>query len=380
MLKDISLKRRQRFARIFIRILFSIVFLGSTFLDASIINPALASERPGFMAFKQGLEYFEAEKWDEAAYWFARAVEASNKPSFDCHNFWIFDGYISSCRDLELNSERDSRIPAYRRFYASHKDNIWAEISSAVYRHSHFYLGLIKLYRQQIDKAHLHFKEAISFGGDEDELGSLYFRCINYMNPSWIIYASLTSLSLGHHDLAEQFAELAYDTNNFLSDCVLDSWYWEGKTREKYWNDLQARKMNQVWSGLQNIAITNVKSLIAKAQGNANKAIYDSTRSIESKNYHFTRYSLSNETLEADVLNSNRGILYMEAGDYQEALLDFTKAIELKPFIADHYANRGLLYLIIEEYNQAIQDFNQACELNPANLEYYKETSARLFS
>jgi hypothetical protein len=71
------------------------------------------------------------------------------------------------------------------------------EIKFAVYRHSHFYFGLIRLYQGDIDKANLHFKRSIGFE-DENEMGEQFYSIANFMDPYWIALAILTSLQIGH--------------------------------------------------------------------------------------------------------------------------------------------------------------------------------------
>ena len=51
--------------------------------------------------------------------------------------------------------------------------------------------------------------------------------------------------------------------------------------------------------------------------------------------------------------------------DYNGAISDFTKAIELNPDDADAYYNRGLAKSNLEDYYGAISDYNKAIELNP---------------
>lgn len=73
----------------------------------------------------------------------------------------------------------------------------------------------------------------------------------------------------------------------------------------------------------------------------------------------------------APIAYSNRGGTYFTMGDYQSALRDYNKAIELNPRYANAYYNRGTVYNSLDYYPQAIEDFSKAIELNPKDAQYY---------
>jgi tetratricopeptide (TPR) repeat protein len=73
----------------------------------------------------------------------------------------------------------------------------------------------------------------------------------------------------------------------------------------------------------------------------------------------------------------NRGNAYADKRDYDQAIQDFTKAIELNPRNGVVYYNRGVAYGEKGQDDQAIQDFTKAIELNPRFAEaYYSRGSA----
>ena len=61
----------------------------------------------------------------------------------------------------------------------------------------------------------------------------------------------------------------------------------------------------------------------------------------------------------------NRGVAWQKKGDYDRAITDYTKAIELNPNLAMAYVNRGSAYLGKSLYDQVISDCNKAIEINP---------------
>ncbi|HEY5534594.1 MAG TPA: tetratricopeptide repeat protein [Ignavibacteria bacterium] len=72
----------------------------------------------------------------------------------------------------------------------------------------------------------------------------------------------------------------------------------------------------------------------------------------------------------AEVYN-NRGSVYCDLQIYDTAIADFTKAIELKPDFAVAYNNRGNVYDILEKYYDAIVNFDKAIDLMPDFAEAY---------
>jgi len=60
-----------------------------------------------------------------------------------------------------------------------------------------------------------------------------------------------------------------------------------------------------------------------------------------------------------------RGYNNFQQRDYQQAIKDYDKAIELDPKYAAAYNNRGISYGLLGNHKQAIKDFDKAIELDP---------------
>jgi tetratricopeptide (TPR) repeat protein len=58
-------------------------------------------------------------------------------------------------------------------------------------------------------------------------------------------------------------------------------------------------------------------------------------------------------------------------GEYDQAIADSNRAIELNPRLVMAYNNRGLAYLNKGEHEQAISDCNEALRVNPRNAMAY---------
>jgi tetratricopeptide (TPR) repeat protein len=60
-----------------------------------------------------------------------------------------------------------------------------------------------------------------------------------------------------------------------------------------------------------------------------------------------------------------RGNEYFDKMQYQEAITQYSKALNLNPKFPAAYFNRGLAYYYLQQYDQAITDFSKHLELSP---------------
>ena len=63
--------------------------------------------------------------------------------------------------------------------------------------------------------------------------------------------------------------------------------------------------------------------------------------------------------------------VYLSQQEYDCAIADFTKALDLNPDNVDAYKYRGLVYQSKGELDRTIADFTQAIELNPDDANAY---------
>lgn len=66
-----------------------------------------------------------------------------------------------------------------------------------------------------------------------------------------------------------------------------------------------------------------------------------------------------------------RAVGYVVKGEYDLAVADYSKVIELKPDDASTYLNRGLAFYNKKSYDLAIADYNKVIELNPKEATAY---------
>lgn len=91
---------------------------------------------------------------------------------------------------------------------------------------------------------------------------------------------------------------------------------------------------------------------------NYERAISDLNKAIELK---------SNE-----IFYINRGFSYFRLNNYDAALKDFSKAVEINPNIAEPYFFRGAVYTELKNYDAAIKDFDKAVEKNPKSKRFHE--------
>ena len=76
-----------------------------------------------------------------------------------------------------------------------------------------------------------------------------------------------------------------------------------------------------------------------------------------------------------EVFNS-RGDVYSSKGQYDKALEDYSRAIQLNSQYATPYTNRGQAYMALEQYDKAIADYDEAITLDSENSYYYSLRAA----
>lgn len=59
------------------------------------------------------------------------------------------------------------------------------------------------------------------------------------------------------------------------------------------------------------------------------------------------------------------GMRLMATGKYQDAIVEFTRAVGIWPQLADAYLERGVSHRYLNENDLALADFDQAVQLNP---------------
>ena len=61
---------------------------------------------------------------------------------------------------------------------------------------------------------------------------------------------------------------------------------------------------------------------------------------------------------------NNRGLAWTDKGNYNQAISDFNKAIELNPNCADAYVGRATAYKEFGHRKKAVDDYNNYLKIN----------------
>jgi len=111
---------------------------------------------------------------------------------------------------------------------------------------------------------------------------------------------------------------------------------------------------------------TNVtRSLTASDLFNKALALWENNKySDPNKALEYLNKAISLDPKYGDAYN-NRGLVWLDKGDYDRAMADYTKAIELDPRDSTAYDNRGNIWYDKGDYNRAIADYSKAIELDP---------------
>ena len=80
------------------------------------------------------------------------------------------------------------------------------------------------------------------------------------------------------------------------------------------------------------------------------------------------------DSLSEDIRLNNKGIEYAKKGMFDEAIVEYTKAIQMNPNASSTYTNRGNAYYDKGSVEQAISDFGKAIQIDESALAYYSRS------
>jgi len=138
-------------------------------------------------------------------------------------------------------------------------------------------------------------------------------------------------------------------------------------------NGIKAQKLNA--SGYMKIETGDLEKRISEREAAAQVPYDQGKKNLDTGNYdqailYFTQAIQINPYF-VDAYNY-RGDVYFYSGKYDQAIADYTEAIRLDPKNVFAYYSRGGAYYYKGDYNKAITDCTQAIRLDPNEIEAYR--------
>ncbi len=127
--------------------------------------------------------------------------------------------------------------------------------------------------------------------------------------------------------------------------------------------DLEIKKLNDLLKTNQkNAGIYYNRGVLYASKNDTEQAIIDYSKAIEiDKNHADAHY--------------NRGLAYIKKERYEEAIRDFTATLKTEPNLVDALCNRGNVFYILNNYSSAIRDYTTAINIKPKDPDLYLNRS-----
>jgi tetratricopeptide (TPR) repeat protein len=84
-----------------------------------------------------------------------------------------------------------------------------------------------------------------------------------------------------------------------------------------------------------------------------------------------SKATAKSQASKPEVHYTNRGTTYSKKGNYEEAIREYDKAIEVNPSYTVAYYNRSVAYTKTGQYDRAINDCNKVLQLDPKHANSY---------
>ena len=144
------------------------------------------------------------------------------------------------------------------------------------------------------------------------------------------------------------------------------SWTWQFYIKPQYDNQINIEKIKVPDFKFEKIKVPNFK--VPEIPKSDNKAYWNKTVYTPTTNA-FDNFKI-NQKKTKESYNSD-GDKKSKLKDYQGAISDYTKAIDIDPNYSIAYFNRGFVKSKLKDYYGAISDYNKAIEHNPNHRNSY---------
>jgi serine/threonine-protein kinase len=122
--------------------------------------------------------------------------------------------------------------------------------------------------------------------------------------------------------------------------------------------------------GIVSLALYFFSRTPASNSDSANTAVYSSANSISNSVDETNSNSVNTEAAAKALEYVNQGYKFYQQKKYNQAIEAYTKAVEINPNDYALYNDRGLIYTAKRDYDKAITDFDKSIELKPDSLTY----------
>lgn len=142
---------------------------------------------------------------------------------------------------------------------------------------------------------------------------------------------------------------------------------------------LTSRALAKERAGTHDAAIDDYRMALQVSPGHT-LARYNLSLLLASQAYDLNLLDSLNSIIENGTILpypfAERGFLNFEAGNYDQALTDFSRALQLDPGNNEYQLNRAKIYIKLEQYESAEQDLITVLDKQPSNEEAYFNLAA----
>ncbi|MBK8846032.1 MAG: tetratricopeptide repeat protein [Bacteroidetes bacterium] len=129
-------------------------------------------------------------------------------------------------------------------------------------------------------------------------------------------------------------------------------------------NSVLTYQRNFVWKSDFTLWSDIIKKSPDKARAYVNRGkIYNEMKQYENAIVDLTKAAEVDPRYE--LAYTNRGFAYKSLGNWQKGLEDYTKSIEIEAKNSLAYSNRGNIYVNLKQWDKALADYNQSIKIDP---------------
>ncbi len=175
---------------------------------------------------------------------------------------------------------------------------------------------------------------------------------------TYVVVASIQALSRDALERANLEAGLAETVSRFMPEDALATWL----------DSSEAILLTDNYAPVDNLLAPIYLARESSATKNASEAKRHYNEGVELEGQGVLQEALEEYTLAIELTDfaqahNNRGAVYARLGQFERAIQDYDEAIQLDPQYALAHFNRGAAYLDLRQFQRAIDDLDEAIRL-----------------